>query len=172
MTKILTQVATHANTIADTFRAAFARTKLGEYAIEMTAPEDSTKGGLLARQHVRLRPESGMALVVGAVNAFDRNAEVHDYAVVSAMHAARFRRPPPFTEAEYAAFTARTESVLGAFGIHLDVKSEAVSPPRPRAPTTEGEFAPPAVAPSRVPLVLAVGLAVMTAAAIAWLGLG
>ena len=65
--KILTQYATHANTIADTFRAAFAKTKVGTHSVEMTAPQDSTKGGLLALQHVMLKPETGMGLVVAGV---------------------------------------------------------------------------------------------------------
>jgi len=119
--KILTQYASHANTIADTFRAAFTKTKVGAHTVEMTAPTDSTKGGLLALQHVTLKPETGMALVVGTVNAGEKRAELRSYAHLSKVNEERFKRPLPFDEESYKAFLVKAEGVLGAFGIDTTV---------------------------------------------------
>jgi hypothetical protein len=140
--KILTQYASHANTIADTFRAAFMKTKVGTHTVEMTAPTDSTKGGLLALQHVTLKPETGMALVVGTVNAGEKRAELRSYAHVSKVNEDRFKRPLPFDEASYETFLDKAEAVLGAFGIDTKVTDA----PRDMAPsfadTQEGKPAP------------------------------
>jgi hypothetical protein len=119
--KILTQYASHANTIADTVRAAFAKTKVGENTVEMTAPTDSTKGGLLALQHLTLKPPTGMALVVGTVNAGEKRAELRSYTHVQKLNEERFKRPLPFDEPAYKTFLDKAESVLGAFGIETTV---------------------------------------------------
>lgn len=119
--KLLTQYASHANMIADTFRAAFAKTKVGTHSVEMTAPQDSTKGGLLALQHVTLKPDTGMALVVGTVNAGEKRAELRSYAHVDKVNKERFKRDLPFDEASYQAFLEKAESVLAAFGIETVV---------------------------------------------------
>ncbi|MDB4936421.1 MAG: hypothetical protein JWP87_3393 [Labilithrix sp.] len=129
--KILTQYASHANTIADTVRAAFTKTKLGDHSVEMTAPTDSTKGGLLALQHVTLKPVTGMALVVGTVNAGEKRAELRSFAHVAKVNEERFKRPLPFDEPAYAAFLEKAESVLGAFGI----ETEVTDAPRDTAPS-------------------------------------
>ena len=129
--KVLTQYASHANMIADTFRAAFTKTKVGSHAVEMTAPTDSTKGGLLALQHVTLKPETGMALVVGTVNAGEKRAELRSFAHVSKVNEARFKRPLPFDQAAYDAFLEKAEGVLGAFGIDTQVTDA----PRDTAPS-------------------------------------
>ena len=161
--KVLTQYATHANMIADTVRAAFAKTKVGTYSVEMTAPQDSTKGGLLALQHVILKPATGMVLVVGTVNAGEKRAELRSYAHVGKVNEDRFKRVLPFDEAAYAVFLEKAESVLGAFGIETKVTDA----PRDPAPS----FADPQdAAPSRAPrpfglIMLALGIAVIFAAA-------
>ncbi len=129
--KVLTQYASHANTIADTFRAAFTKTKVGTHAVVMTAPTDSTKGGLLALQHVTLKPETGMALVVGTVNAGEKRAELRSYAHVAKVNEERFKRPLPFDQASYDAFLEKAEGVLGAFGIETKVTDA----PRDTAPS-------------------------------------
>jgi len=120
--KLLTQYSSHANTIADTVRAAFAKSKVGTtHTVEMTAPEGSTKGGLLALQHVMLKPETGMAMVVGTVNAGEKRAELRSYAHVAKVNEDRFKQPLPFDEASYKVFLEKAESVLGAFGIEAKV---------------------------------------------------
>ncbi len=166
--KLLTQYATHANTIADTVRAAFAKTKVGSHTVEMTAPEDSTKGGLLALQHVMLRPQTGMGLVVGTVNAGERRAELRSYAHVAKVNEARFKRPLPFDEPSYAVFLEKAESVLGAFGIEAKVTDA----PRDPAPSfaDDGQRGPGGTSRAAlVVIMLVLGIAVGGAAV--WLAL-
>lgn len=133
--KILTQYSSHANTIADTVRAAFTKSRVGTHSVEMTAPEGSTKGGLLALQHVTLKPETGMAMVVGTVNAGEKRAELRSYAHVAKVNEERFRKPLPFDEESYKAFLEKAESVLGAFGIETKVTDA----PRDTAPSFADE---------------------------------
>jgi len=150
--------------ITPTVRAAFAKTKVGTHSVEMTAPQDSTKGGLLALQHVILKPApSGTALVVGTVNAGEKRAELRSYAHVTKVNEERFKRPLPFDEPAYAVFLEKAESVLGAFGIDTKVTDA----PRDPAPS----FADPGeVAPARgsrttlILMMLALGVAVGGAA--------
>ncbi len=129
--RVLTEYASHANTIADTFRAAFAKTKVGDFTVVMTAPADSTKGGLLALQHVTLQPPSGMALVVGTLNAKDKRAELRSHSFVAEIHRERFKKELPFDEATYKEFLEKAEAVIGAFGVEVAVTDA----PRDRAPS-------------------------------------
>ena len=124
MPKVLTQFSSHANTIADTFRAAFVKTRLGDCTVEMTAPEESTRGGLFGLQHLTLRNPSGMAIVVGSVHAGEKKAELRSYALVASLHAERFKQPPPFGEIDYAAFLTKAAPIFGAFGLDATVISE------------------------------------------------
>ncbi|MBX3191557.1 MAG: hypothetical protein KF819_31475 [Labilithrix sp.] len=158
---VLTQYSSHANTIADTFRAAFAKTKVGDHTVEMTAPEGSTGGGLLALQHITLKPESGMALVVGTVNAGEKRVELRSYAHVAKVSMDRFKRPLTFDEPSYGAYVDKATTILSAFGLDV-VVSDAGS-----APTLDEEEAPLASSPppkrSWLPIalfVIAVGLAI------------
>lgn len=166
--KILTQYASHANTIADTFRAAFLKTKVGDHTVEMTAPTDSTKGGLLALQHVTLKPETGMALVVGTINAGEKRAELRSYAHVAKVNEERFKRPLPFDEPSYKTFLEKAESVLGAFGIEVVVTDA----PRDTAPSfADAKEARPARAPLAMLVVALAVLGMLLAAAGAWVAL-
>lgn len=164
--KILTQYASHANTIADTFRAAFMKTKVGEHTVEMTAPTDSTKGGLLALQHVTLKPAAGMALVVGTVNAGEKRAELRSYAHVATVNEERFKRPLPFDEPSYATFLAKAESVLGAFGIDVKVTDA----PRDVAPSFDDASEPGPARPARTMLIVVL-IALAVAIVAGWLAL-
>jgi len=118
---MLTQYSSHANTIADTVRAAFAKTKIGDHTVEMTAPEGSTKGGIEALQHLTLKPPAGLVLVVGTVNAAEMRAEIRSYEHVAKVSQERFKKPLPFDALVYAAFLEKAGSVLGAFGIETKV---------------------------------------------------
>lgn len=129
--KVLTQYASHANTIADTFRAAFTKSKVGPFSVVMTAPTESTGGGLLALQHITLVPASGMALVIGTVNAKDKRVELRSYAHVARMHLERFKNEVPFDEAAYGELLEKAEGVLGAFGLDTSVTDR----PRDTAPS-------------------------------------
>lgn len=133
--RILTQFSSHANTIADTVRAAFAKTKIGDHTVEMTAPEGSTKGGIEALQHLTLKPPAGLVLVVGTVNAAEMRAEIRSYEHVAKVNQERFKKPLPFDALAYAAFLEKAGSVLGAFGIETKVTDA----PRDTAPSFADE---------------------------------
>lgn len=163
--KVLTQYASHANTIADTFRAAFMKAKVGTHSVEMTAPTDSTKGGLLALQHVTLKPETGMALIVGTVNAGEKRAELRSYAHLSKVNEERFKRPLPFDEASYKTFLEKAEGVLGAFGIDTTVTDA----PRDIAPSfADHQEVQPAPRSSNAMLVAVVIVLLALASVAAW----
>jgi hypothetical protein len=165
--QVLTQYSSHANVIADTFRAAFTKTKVGDLAVEMTAPADSTRGGLLALQHVMLKSSSGLALVVGTVNAGAMRSELRSYAYLAKLNVERFKRPLPFDEPAYATFLEKAESVLGAFGIEV-VLSDA---PHEPAPAIVDEVAsPPARRAPLVPVIVGV-LIVLVVGTGVWLAL-
>lgn len=133
----LTRVASHVHTIADTLRAAFGTMQLGEYVIEMTVPEETTKGGLLALQHVCLRPKTGMAIVIGTVNVVEGSAELRTFASVRDVYEKRFRRLAPFDESAYRAFIQRAEPVFANFGLEVrltDGRAQATEPPLSTTP--------------------------------------
>ena len=157
--KLLTEYQSHAHLIADTFRAAFVKVRLGECTPEMTAPEESTKGGLLGLQHVILRMPGGLSHVIGTVNAGERRAELRPFEWVVRVNDERHHRPLDFDAEEYGAFVEKASSVLGAFGLSVTVSQEALAPAAPPAE-------PPA-ASSRIPFVLA-GIALVLGALVAW----
>jgi len=172
---VLTQYASHAHTIADTMRAAFVKLKLGDCVVDMTAPEGSTAGGLLALQHIVLKPPTGLALVVGSVNAKDKRAEIRSYAHVAKLHMERFKRPPPFSEAIYEGFVHTARGVLSAFAVPVTVTDA----PRDTVPPVAGEDADDASTPAakmsfpRPPLVAVIGITVGVALLVAavWMAL-
>jgi hypothetical protein len=164
--KVLTQVASHAHTIADTFRAAFAKTKLGEHGVEMTAPEGSTKGGLLALQHITLRSPTGLSLVVGTVNAIETRAELRSFAYVGKTHEERFKRPIDFDAAAYDAFLEKARSVLAAFGLEITVLDAPASPAAAEAAEEEPLSEPPGARPPYVLIGAAVVFALLAALAL------
>jgi hypothetical protein len=165
--QVLTQYSSHANVIADTFRAAFTKTTVGDHAVEMTAPTDSTKGGLLALQHVLLKPPSGAALVVGTVNAGEKRSELRSHAYLARLSDERFKRPLSFDEPAYSAFLEKAESVLGAFGIEVVLSDP---PPEPLRSSVEEEAAPPSRPARLVPIVVAL-LIVLVVSGGVWLAL-
>jgi hypothetical protein len=167
MKGVLTQYSSHANTIADTFRAAFAKTKVGDHTVEMTAPEGSTGGGLLALQHITLKPESGMALVVGTVNAGEKRVELRSYAHVAKVNMDRFKRPLPFDEASYDAYLEKATSILGAFGLEVKV----AEPPPQDAASDPPSTGPAPARRSWLPIAMiavAIGLAIVGGGAAWW----
>ncbi|MBX3208083.1 MAG: hypothetical protein KF764_23760 [Labilithrix sp.] len=150
MPKILTQFSSHANTIADTFRAAFVKTRLGECTVEMTAPDESTRGGLFGLQHLTLKNPSGMAVVVGSVHAGEKRAELRTFALVAGVHEERFKQSPSFSEAEYAAFLAKAEPILAAFGLEVSVVAELPKARLSDAPDPLASSLPPGAARARL----------------------
>jgi hypothetical protein len=169
MTKLLTQFAAHANTIAETFRAAFSKTQLGDCLIEMSAPEESTRGGHFGLQHVMLRNKSGMAIVAASVQAKDKKAELRSYDVVAKLHAERFKRPPTFTEADYNTFLGRATPVFTAFGLQVTTVSDLATAPlsQPPGPMTE-ESSPAAQTKTIRFAIIVVAILVVGGAALLW----
>lgn len=181
MAQLLTQYSSHANMIADTVRAAFVTSKVGDCVVEVTVPEGSTLGGKLALQHVTLRPSDGStALVVGSLNAGAKHAEIRSFAEVAQVHETRLKRPAAFDADMYRSFTRDLGDVLGAFGIVATVAEDS---PRsaPGTPTHLGAApAPPLEEPIEIPTYPAYGkIAVVTVlaamslfAGVTWLWLG
>lgn len=127
MAQLLTQYSSHANTIADTVRAAFVTSKVGDCIVEVTAPQGSTLGGKLALQHVTLRPESGSTvLVVGSLDAGKKQAEIRSFGEVAQVHETRLKRAAAFDAAAYRSFTEQLGEVLAAFGIVATVAADPV----------------------------------------------
>lgn len=144
MTKVLTQFAEHANTIAVTFRAAFVKRKLGDCTIDMTAPEGSTDGGRLGMQHVTLRTPEGLSIVLGIIHAGDKRAELRSFDVVARLFEDRFKKPPPFTEATYQLeVVERTKPILAAFGLDVSVIDDLPESPSTRRLDPVESLAPP-----------------------------
>lgn len=143
MAKVLTQFSSHANTIADTFRAAFVKVQLGDCTIDMTAPDESTKGGLLGLQHAVLRMESGQTIVVGTVHAGEKKAELRSFTLVSKVYEDRFKKPVPFAEPQYTAFLEKAEPVLAAFGLAVTRIYTLPVPPKPERNPAAIDSIPP-----------------------------
>jgi hypothetical protein len=130
MAQMLTQYSSHATTIADTVRAAFAKTKVGDCTVEMTAPEGSTQGGKLALQHITLRPaDAPSGLVIGSLNAGEKRADIRAFSEVAAVHETRFKKAVAFDRTLYSTFVNELAEVLLAFGIEA-VRAE--DPPESR----------------------------------------
>lgn len=142
---LFTHRALQGSRIAAAFRGEFATTKVGDLVPEISEPEESTRGGALALQHVALKSPHGHSLVVGTVNALERRAELRSFAFVAGMHEARFQKPPPFDAAAYADFIARIERLFGDQGIKTGVTGDAPM----TAPSSNAETYAPGSTPER-----------------------
>lgn len=143
MAQMLTQYSSHANTIADTVRAAFAKTKVGDCTVEMTAPEGSTQGGKLALQHITLRPaDAPSALVIGSLNAGEKRAEIRAFSEVAAVHETRFKKAAAFDRSLYTTFVNELAEVLLAFGIEAVRAEDPVESAAPEAAAPSVRVAP------------------------------
>jgi hypothetical protein len=127
----LTAIAAHAHTVADTVRAAFGAPLVGGLTVELTVPEQTTKGGLLALQHLVLRSPAGHTVVVGAVNVVEKYAELRSYEFVRRACELRFEAPPLFDAFAYGAIVERAAQVFENFGLTIRVADpwEDLAPP-------------------------------------------
>lgn len=157
--QLMTQFAMHASSVADVFRAAFVKLKVGESGVDLTAPKESTGGGQRALQHIRLNHPSGLAVVVGHVDVGRKTAELRSYAWVRKAFPARFGAPCDFTEVDYGAFTDKARDVLTALGVEVTVlpDDDAASGPESTRRTKR---------PTRTALAVATALLVLLA--VAW----
>ncbi len=94
-----------------------------DYAVDLTPPEESTGGGVRARQHIRLVSKSGQVLVVGAANAADGTAELRTLGCVLAISQQRFGTELSIPAPEYVKFLDRARDVLDVFGLRVTVVS-------------------------------------------------
>jgi hypothetical protein len=118
---LLTQTSVQAQVIADTFRSAFAAKKLGDCTVEMTSPTDSTRGGILAMQHITLKGTTGLSLVIGRVNAVEKKATMRTYYAVGRLFQDRFKKAPPFEQPAYDEMVTTAKSLLTAFGVEVEL---------------------------------------------------
>ncbi len=118
---LLTQTSVQAQVIADTFRSAFAAKKLGDCSVEMTAPQDSTRNGALALQHITLKGPTGLSLVIGRVNAPEKKATMRTYYAVGRLFQDRFKKSPPFEQHAYDEMVSTARSLLTAFGVDVEL---------------------------------------------------
>ncbi len=118
---LLTQTSVQAQVIADTFRSAFAAKRLGDCNVEMTAPQDSTRNGALAMQHITLKGPTGLSLVIGRVNAPQKKATMRTYYAVGRLFQERFKKSPPFEQPAYDEMVSTARSLLSAFGVEVEL---------------------------------------------------
>ncbi len=129
--KLYTANALQANRVAAMFRAALSKTKVGDLAVDISEPEETTGKGVLALQHITLKSPNGLSFVVGQVNAITRVAELRPFGTVVRLHEDRFKLPPSFDGATYDAFLEQCTTVLKDQGLSVSVVAdevEAVSP--------------------------------------------
>ena len=88
-----TQFAMRALTLADYFNSAMKGKRVGNYTVQLAAPDGpSTGGGKQALQHISLVPDAGGATITaGSANQVERVAELRSYAHLQQLHAQRFR---------------------------------------------------------------------------------
>lgn len=161
--RLFTQKALQGSRLAAAFRREFETTKVGECSVEISEPEESTRGGALALQHVALKSPAGHSLVVATVNALGRQAELRTFGFVAGMHEARFDLPVPFDIAAYTAFLEQATKVLADQGIATSIHGESTIGGSPSlAPTSGSNGATRAV-------IVALILGVLGGVALMWL---
>ena len=92
-----------------------------DYAVDLTAPEESTGGGIRARQHVRLLANDGKALVIGFANTSEGTAELRTLGCTLEISKQRFGAELPIPAPEYMKFLDRASDVLRVFGLKVSV---------------------------------------------------
>ena len=96
-----------------------------DYTVDLTPPEESTGGGVRARQHIRLTAKDGKVLVIGAANAADGTAELQTLGCVLEVSKKRFGAELSIPAPEYVKFLDRATDVLKVFTITAKVVSTA-----------------------------------------------
>jgi hypothetical protein len=135
--ELFTQVAAHASSVADVFRAAFGGMHLGACTIDLTRPPESTSGGKRALQHIRLNHPNGTALVFGHVDVATQKAGLRSYPWLLQAYGRRFGSPLDFDQATYLSFTKQAKDLLFTLSIDLE-------PITDQAPSDlDDELAPP-----------------------------
>jgi hypothetical protein len=115
----LTEIASHAHTVADTLRAAFGNMQVGGFVVDMTVPQSSTNRGQQALQHICLRAPSGAAVVIGSVNIVEKEAELRTFDYVRTACEHRFKVGPAFDAEAYGRLLERATEVVENFGLKM-----------------------------------------------------
>jgi hypothetical protein len=121
-TRVANQAASLAEIVTDGFRGF--HLGAADYVVELMAPEgQSTGGGALARQHIRLVPRrrGHPVVVVGTVDAVSRVAEVRTFDHVSLLHQVRFGRDLQIHAEEYGNFLAKLNLVFSVARIRRTI---------------------------------------------------
>jgi hypothetical protein len=94
-----------------------------DYNVDLTAPEETTGGGVRARQHIRLVANDGRSLVIGSANAAEGTAELRTLGCTLEISKQRFGVELPIPSPEYMKFLERATDCLGVFGMKVSVIS-------------------------------------------------
>ena len=159
-----TEFAAQAATLADQFATALEAFLVSGHRVEMTAPENSTGGGVQALQHIRLVPPSpaGRTCIVGNANRSTRSAELRSLEYVDQLALERFGQRTGFDPRQYAAFIDAASQFLDNFGLQVKHTSHSASLRTARPAAAPRGFTPLAVVMIVLwsVLVLAIGLGV------------
>ncbi len=128
-----TMFAAQAVGLADYFKYVIAnKHKLSSgHVPELSAPEgESTEGGKLALQHIKLVPAQGGATVVmGHVNSVDKRAEINTFARTQSVFQARFGGTgAPFSHDEYTKLVDAMHAFFSEKGLRVVMLADAPSP--------------------------------------------
>jgi hypothetical protein len=104
-----------------------------DFSVDLTPPEESTGGGVRARQHIRLTSKDGKTLVVGAANAAEGAAELRTLGFTLETSKQRFGSELPIPAPEYMKFLERAQDCLQVFGLKVSVLAKE---PPARDPNT------------------------------------
>lgn len=128
----LTAVANEAFTMVRAFEVAFAKPFPG-WKGELREPVGpSTGGGKQALQAISIVDQQGNRLAVGSVDSSKRAATLRSYAMVAAMHEARFDGDPFLVrEADYKKFIEGVSNLLSSMSMAVKVETVAPTPKRP-----------------------------------------
>jgi hypothetical protein len=90
-----------------------------DYVVDLVPPEESTGGGVRARQVIRLTAKDGKSLVVGAANAADGTAELRTLGCALELSQQRYGSELAIPGPEYAKFVERATDVLRVCGLRV-----------------------------------------------------
>lgn len=117
--------------LAELFNFKVGDQKVGQYRVELSAPDGpSTGGGKQSVQHVKLVPDDGGAvLVAGSADQVGKTAELRTYEYLADLHAQRFKGAKlPLEKTAYLELVGRMRAFFADQGLHV-VMLEVPRPP-------------------------------------------
>lgn len=134
-----TAFASKALELSDMFMIKFGRRAFGgavPRGVHVAPPEESTGGGVRAREAISLVPAGGApgsTLVIGWMNVAENRAELRTYDVLDEIHRQRFGSPLDLVRGEYEGFLDEARRFFSEEAIALELLTEAPAPPPVRA---------------------------------------